>query len=240
MNLLRANSLTLGELLPTALMDEIRHKGRRVSYAGGQLIQQRGDAKAAFSIVESGQALAGNIGADGTFLTAVLLNPGDHFGEFTLFAGLPRTQNLWAVGDTVITHVNGADFQALFDREPELPRALLTIALRRVHFLVEFLDGQRRLPLPVRLAHLLLTSIEDEARTGSHEVTCRQEDLADMLGVSRVAVGKALKTLESEDLLVRRYGRILLPDVRRLATWLDNERQVSPIPVSKRSSARGD
>lgn len=233
MNLLRANSLTLSDLLPATLMDEIRQSGRKVGYADGQLIQQRGDAKTAFSIVESGQVLAGNVGADGTFLTAVLLNPEDHFGEFTLFAGLPRTQNLWAVGETVINHIAGADFQALFDREPALPRALLMISLRRVHFLVEFLDGQRRLPLPVRIAYLLLTSLEDEPRRGSHEVTCRQEDLAYMLGVSRVAVGKALKSLAADGLVVRRYGNIVLPDVQRLSEWVDNERQVSPIRVSR-------
>jgi len=233
MNLLRANSLTLSDLLPAALMDEIRQMGRKARYADGQMIQQRGDAKAAFSIVESGQVLAGNVGADGTFLTAVLLNPEDHFGEFTLFAGLPRTQNLWAMGETVINHIAGPDFQALFDREPALPRALLMIALRRVHFLVEFLDGMRRLPLPVQIVHLLLTSIEDEARQGSHEVRCRQEDLAYMLGVSRVAVGKALKTLEADGLVLRRYGSIVLPDVQRLSEWVDSERQVSPIPVSR-------
>ncbi len=229
LNLLQANRLSLADLLPRSLMDDILANGRRVSYSDRQHIQQRGDTTATFSIVESGQVLAGNNGADGVFLTTALFNPGDFFGEFTLLAGLPRTQGLWAIGDTVINHVSGSHFNALLDNEPDLARALLNISLRRIHFLVEFLDGQRRWPLPVRIAHLLLTSVEDTAGTVSQEISCRQDDIAYMLGVSRVAVGKALKKLEADGLVELRYGSILLPDVPGLSGWLEKHRQLTAV-----------
>jgi len=232
LNLLQANNLSLRDLLPAALMDELRQEGRRVTYPDRRLIQQRGDRRPTFSIVDSGQVLAGNVGADGTFVMTSLMNPGDHFGEFTLFAGLPRTQNLWAIGETTICHINGRAFQAIFDREPRLPRALLTVTLRRLHSLVEFMDGQRRWPLPVRIAHLLMTSVPGDATPTRHEVRCRQEDLAHMLGVSRVAVGKALKALQSEALVLMGYGSIVLPDIRRLSLWIERYRQVTPITPS--------
>jgi len=215
-------------------MAELRAAGRRVRYTDGQLIQQRGDTKKGLSIVESGQAIAGNVGADGEFLTTTLLNPGDTFGEFTLFAGLPRTQDLWSVGETVITHIPATNFMQLFDREPLLPRALLTIAVSQVHFMVEFLDGQRRLPLPVRIAHLLLTSVDDRQNGDSQQINCRQEDLAAILGVSRVSVGKALKKLQTDHLVTIGYGCINLPDIAKLAAWLEDNYQVVPVaPVVK-------
>lgn len=229
MNLLRANQLSLADLLPQSVMVTLLHGGRKVIYSDRQLIQQRGDSTDTFSIVESGQVIAGNNGADGSFLTTALFNPGDFFGEFTLLAGFPRTQSLWAIGETVITHVSSGHFRKVFDSEPDFPRALLNISLRRMHFLVEFLDGQRRWPLPVRIAHLLLTSVEDLEGPTTQEINCRQDDLAYMLGVSRVAVGKALKTLESDRLVTLKYGSILLPDVRRLFDWLERHRQVPAI-----------
>ena len=113
------------------------------------------------------------------------------------------------------------------------PRALLTITLHRLHFVAEVMDAQRRWPLAVRIAHLLLTSVVDRTNAG-HEVSCRQEDLATILGVSRVSIGKALKALQSEGLVIVKYGRILLPDVARLSAWVDDARQIAPIvPVAR-------
>ncbi len=229
LNLLQANQLSLGDLLPKSVMEKIRLSGRATTYSDRQLIQQRGDEKMAFSIVESGQVLAGNIGADGAFLTTTLFKPGEFYGEFTLLAGLPRSQSLWAMGETVVNHVSGAAFHALFNNEPDFPRALLIISLRRIHFLVEFLDAQKRWPMPVRIAHILLTSVPDKASTPRQEISCRQEDIAFILGVSRVAIGKALKSLESEGLIETGYGSIVLPDAPRLAAWLENHRQLVAI-----------
>ena len=217
-------------------MTELRRRGQRHRYSDGRYIQQRGEVKTSFSIVEQGQVLAGNVGADGAFLTTVLLHPGEHFGEFTLFAGLPRTQGLWARGEVEILEVEGPAFLDLFDREPELSRALYTIALRRIHLMVEFLDGMRRWPLEVRLAQILLTSAGSEHALATREIRVRHEDLATMLGVSRVAVGKALKKLQAEGLLETGYGRIHLRGVAALAEWVDARRQVSALPSHVRET----
>ena len=146
-----------------------------------------------------------------------------------MFAGLPRLQNLRAVGETTVLHIPGRQFLQLFHREPDVARALLAIALRRIHFMMEFMDGQRRWPLRVRIAHLLLTSVEDRTQTEEHRINCRQEDLAEMLGVSRVAVSKALRSLQADGLITMGYGYVELNDVQRLLAWLDDTYQVVPI-----------
>ena len=211
-------------------MAKIRACGILRRYAEGQLIQQRGDRTAGISFVESGRVVAGNVGADGTVLTSAVLNPGECFGEFTLFAGLPRTHDLWTAEDTEITHINGADFLALFNCEPDIARAMLTLTLRRNHELLEFMDAQRRLPVTVRIARLLLTAVDDN--DSGVEVDVRQEDIAMTLGISRVSIGKALKTLQRAGLIAPGYGRILVPDAGQLASWVDEryrERHVTPV-----------
>lgn len=227
MKVLRAQSKTLRDLLPEAVMQKLLDAGISRFYADGQIVHERGDEKPGLSIVISGEAVAGNVGNDGSFLVSALLRPGETFGEFTLFAGLPRTHTLWSQGRTEITHVSAKSIEKLFDEEPSLPRALLTLTLMRNHELLDFIDAQRRFSLSARLAKLLLTSLDAEAESGT--VECRHEDLAFMLGVSRVAAGKALKRMQADGLVMPRYGRIEVPHIRRLREMVAAEDQFFPL-----------
>ena len=220
LNLLQSRIPKRAELLTSEHMSRIYARGKRIQFADGEVIRFRGDVTKVFYLVESGQVIAGSEGADGSFVTAALMNPGEHFGENTLLAGTPRLQNLCAVGDTELLQYSEQAFFQLYNSEPDFGRALLTI-------------GQARWPLKVRVAHLLLSSLGEEQQKHSHTVNCRQEDLAEILGVSRVAVSKALKTLETDGLARRGYGVIELPDVRQLLDWLDSNYQLVPIkPMS--------
>jgi CRP-like cAMP-binding protein len=227
MRILREKTKTLNDFLPAGVMDRILAAGVTKRFADGQLIQQRGDEGDHICFVRSGQVVAGNFGLDGGFLASALLYPGEYYGDFSLFAGVPRSQNLWAQGATDITRVEGKTFLTLMEKEPAIARALLTISTLRNYELIEFLDVQRRLTLPARISRLLLTALEPEAR--SETIPCRQEDLAGMLGVSRVSIGKALKKLERQGLIKLGYGRIDVPDVARLRAQVDAEFQLGPL-----------
>lgn len=227
MKILREKARVLADFLPREVMDPILAAGATRRFADGQLIQQRGDENRNMNFVKSGKVVAGNFGLDGRFLASAVLSPGEHFGDFTLFAGMPRSQNLWAEGPTEITQVSGNRFLALMDKEPAITRALLTISTLRNFELIEFLDVQRRLSLPARISRLLLTAVEPG--TTSETIECRQEDLAVILGVSRVAIGKALKKLEADGLVDLGYGRITLPDASALRARVNAEVQIAPL-----------
>jgi CRP/FNR family transcriptional regulator, cyclic AMP receptor protein len=227
MKVLREKSKTLKDLLDPCAMEKILKAGSSRIFKDGQIIQERGDTQVGLSIVHSGQVVAGNIGLDGSFLTSALLRPGETFGEFTLFAGVPRTQTLWSQGRSEIVHVPGNRFMKLFAEEPAISHAMMTITLQRNFEMMEFMDSQRRFSLPVRVARLLLLAIDEDVV--AETVECRHEDLAFMLGVSRVATGKALAKLEKDGLIVRRYGHIEIPDTRRLRAVISNEDQFFPI-----------
>ena len=224
---LRGRTITLLELLPTDVAQRLLSAGRLRAYKAGQAIQDRGEERQSLSIVRSGQVLAGNLGLDGTFLASALLYPGDCFGEITLFTGLPRTQNLWAQGETEIVDIGKRPFMDLFASEPAIPLAMMKISQLRSYELIEFLDALRRLSLLERLARLLLAAIEPGAKCAMLE--CRQEDIAFMLGVSRVSVGKALKRLQADGLIALGYGRIQIESVADLAARVKADAQLLPI-----------
>lgn len=231
MKVLRPKSKTLTDLLSPVVMEKLLAVGTRRKFADGQIVQERGDPDKGLAIVTKGQVIAGNVGRDGSFLPSALLRPGETFGENTLFADLPRTHTLWANGPTEISFIRQRPFMKLFDETPSIAAALLTLTLLRNHEMIEFMDGHRRLPLRARLARLLLGALEEDDKDQSCErrIECRQEDLAYMLGVSRVAIGKVLKVLERDGILKLGYGYLTISRPADLAAMVAAQEQLDPV-----------
>lgn len=226
-DLLSSHLPRIDALLPGNVMAQLRSAGKLAHYRDGETVHRRGDDKPGLSIVESGGARTGIAGLDGSFLTSSTLGPGHCFGEFTLFAGLPRTHDITADGETVILQIQGRNFFRIFDREPLLARVMLTIATVRNHFAMELLDDLRRLPLDVRVAKLLYANAPGPA--GSYRVKRQQEEIAFAFGVTRVSIGKALKQLADVALINTGYGYIEVIDIGRLRNWLDERALITPV-----------
>lgn len=211
--------------LPEDIQSKLLSAASISKYADGGLIHSRGDDKPGLSIIKSGSVHAGIIGPDGSFVMTSILGPGHVFGEFTLFANLPRTHDISAAGPTEIYQIPAAKFMKLYETEPEISRALLSSALVRLHTLLEMLDAIRRLPIRERTAKILLSIAQLAGNTKSFK--CRQSDLAFTLGISRVSTGKALKQLEHLGLLELGYGVIELPYPDRLTDWVEQHCNVA-------------
>lgn len=229
-NLIEYSAPPLMTLLSAQTRKALSDASVRVKYNHGQIIHSRGDDKPGISIVRAGAVRIGAIGTDGSFITVSLMGIGQSFGEHTLFADLPRINDVSAVGNTEIDQIAGPAFMRLFSEIPELGPALLKISLSRTYYLLERLDDMRRLALHVRLAKLLSSFGPDSAPAQtSLDIPCRQSELAFMLGVSRVALGKAVKRLEKAGLICQGYRQIKLLDLYALQSWIAKESKVAPL-----------
>jgi len=215
----RAGSSALFSLLPEPVIAQLIEVASIVKYGDGQLIHSRGDDKPGVTVVKSGAANIGVYGADGIFVMASVLGPGEAFGEFTVFTDLPRTHDVSASGPTEVYQITGPYFLSICNKEPSLVTALLKSSLIRTHILLELLDAMRRLPLLERAVKLIL-SISFTAGTERH-IQCTQNDLALSLGVTRVSLGKALKKLSELGLIEIGYGQISFRNRSRLEHWLE-------------------
>jgi CRP-like cAMP-binding protein len=218
----------LGDLLTPRLAARLREGGVPVRYADQALIHARGDIKPGLSMVRSGSVRFGNAGNDGSYLVVTVMGPGECFGEFSLFADLPRTHDAVAIGETVVDQISRAAFDAILAEEPELSRIMLTAVTGRLHAAMELIDDMRRLPLPVRTAKLIWQMTQ--TRGGQGAVRLTQSDLAFALGVSRVSAGKALSQLRQLGLVKPGYGQIEVPDPARLARWVRSHAELAPLP----------
>lgn len=220
----------LGDLLTPRLAGLLRTRGTPVRYGDGSLIHARGDIRPGLSMVRSGAVRFGNPGSDGSYLVITVMGPGQCFGEFSLFADLPRTHDAVAIGETVVDQISRAAFDAILKDEPELSRIMLTAVTGRLHAAMELIDDMRRLPLPVRAAKLIWQMAGQSARPDL--VRCTQNELAFALGVSRVSSGKALGRLKALGLVEPGYGQIGIPDPKRLAAWIMAHAELAPLSLN--------
>jgi len=83
----------LYQVMPVRLRSKLDALGHLKTYGDGQHIQSRGDRTKGFSIIISGAVCFRKIDAGGTFITVAVFGAEQCYGEFTLFADLPRTHD---------------------------------------------------------------------------------------------------------------------------------------------------
>ncbi len=195
----------LGDL-PGEVMHGLERAARARTYDPGQLIHSHGDAVDCLSLIRSGRIRFFRLGADGRRITVTELGAGAVYGLAPMLAGLDRSHDAEAVGETEILSVGLTALTRLMDRHVSLRDLLLRHLSSRLLQALALADDVQRLPLRQRLAQLLLAS------ASGGRVMKPQADLAEELGVSRFAVGQTIKALAGEGAIRVVYGGIELVD----------------------------
>ncbi|MXP11034.1 Crp/Fnr family transcriptional regulator [Pseudoblastomonas halimionae] len=203
--------------LDPALRAELVAGSRQRVFADEQIIQQRGDPGDSFWLIEEGAVRIGQFLPDGDFRAVALLGGGDSYGELAVFAGKPRIVDAIARGESRLRLITAGAFLEALARYPASNRALLGALSAQLQDALSLLSGLRRGTNPQRLAGLLATLAGDGV--GGATVTITQQELADLLGVTRATANAALGELERRKLVERGYGTIEVPERERLAVF---------------------
>lgn len=206
-------------------LTRIRPFGVVKHYRPGQLIHNRGDPATHIGIVLEGGVVLSTIGRKGRRLITAILLRGELYGAYPMQAGRPRTLDAEASGETQVLAFSRSAFRQLLDADADFrDRFIMTIseALERA---VLQLDDQRRLPVVVRLAKQLLR----HSRNPEQVVAATQSDLAQMLAVSRNAVGMSISELSDLGFVEQGYGRIRLPNRDKLRRWVEDRAELARV-----------
>ncbi len=207
-----------GALTP-AQQSAVFSVGRLRRYADKQMIAQCGATDHYLSIIEAGAVRLSRVGRDGQLAVTATLQPGDSFGEFTVFAHAPRQFDFHAIGDTRIREIPREVLLKLLSQSPDVMGKLIEVLARKLLSATQALEAVRSLPLIPRTARLLLALTDGQNPSARWEGT--QTELADTLGLTRVSVSHALRELRRQGLIRTAYRRIEIPDVNALQEWLD-------------------
>ncbi len=196
--------------LPDNIRRDLLARGQARSFAKGQIIQQRGDAAREFWYIERGSVQIGRYGVDGRLTLFALLGPGDTFGELAFMGEFPRTVDAIAGTDCTLIRIGDSELQSLMDSDPAITRLLLKTMALTVQEAFDLIESSRSLSVPQRLAQALLQLCGD--RDDGTAIMVTQQDLADLVGVSRVSLGKALTRLEGAGMVEPGYGAVTIRD----------------------------
>ncbi|MEL0029038.1 MAG: Crp/Fnr family transcriptional regulator [Perlucidibaca sp.] len=192
---------------------------RRRLHDGERLFARGDDADGLYGVL-AGRVRISTSASDGRELLINLFEPGGWFGEISMFDGLPRTHDAYAVGATELLLIPRDRFLGLLASQPALyPHFLrmLCLKLRRSFAWIEY---EAFLPLPARLAARLLELAEvygDAVEDGTLiRLHLPQEELGRMLNVSRQSISKELNALREQGCITLEYGRVLVRDHARL------------------------
>lgn len=191
-------------------------RGKRRQFSDGEFIQHRGDVADGFWIVIKGQIMSGRYAADGSLTIFAVLGPGDMLGENSFLAGTPRLADIVSDGASELVFIDGPTLKALIAEDPDVSMLLLHSLASQLHSAFERIDLDRQVKPEIRLARSLSGMVV--AEDGRISVT--QQHLADLIGVSRVTLGAALKRLEDAGLIEHRYGTIRIHDRKQLKRWI--------------------
>lgn len=197
----RLGILGLGDILGTA---------REAGYGAGDRIFERGDPPRHIYVVVSGAAQLSGADADRRVGVEVL-RCGDLFGHNALLAGIVQPFDAHALEPTRLLIFPARLVCLQLEQQPDVLRAWLAWINEQVIRFETRLADTLRGPLEHRLARFLA----GQAVRG--ELGLTQSELADMLGVHRGTVNRALKDLEEAGLISTGYRRIRVTDPEGLA-----------------------
>ena len=190
-----------------------RHARQRV-LTRGEALYGRGSPPDALFCVERGIIRLSVTSHAGREAVLGLVTAGHWFGEASLFTRGPRGNDAIAVVESAVLIVPAATLHALIDDRPDYLRQFLAMMGQRYKTVISRMDDTVLLPLPARLARLIVQMVDAGGEAGDRLVLhFSQEEGAHMLGASRQSINRVLKRWEAAGIVQLGYRTLALEDL---------------------------
>lgn len=206
-----AKSVVFGDLEESELR-RLAGIARETTLAPGETLFEQGEESDGLYIVITGIVRIFLTAVDGREATISLLEDGEMIGEISLLDGLPRSAGAAALTETKLIFIPHRPFCELLDTSPKLTRQVLIMLcerLRAANGQVDqaiFHDLRHRLLMLLRQIAVIHGRVDRDVSIVDMDLT--QGMLAQMLGASREAVNKQLRSLAREGRVAMDGGQI--------------------------------
>lgn len=191
------------------------------NYRRGEIIFHKDDPGSTLFIIKAGQVKIASTSVAGEELILAILTDTDFFGELSLLDGGLRSASATAMDPTQALVLHRGDFLDVISSHPERVSDILAAVADRLRHTDLLLEDAVFLDLPARLAKRLLELGEKRGLQTDHglEIDLRltQQEIANTVGASRVAVNKLLGLFQDKGLvrIDKQRITILSPDELR-------------------------
>ena len=180
----------------------------------GSLVCRKGERVEHWIGVVEGLVKMANVSAEGKAMSFTGIGTGGWFGEGSLLKDEPRRYDIVALRDSRIAYMPRATFMALLDESVAFNRFLLIQLNERLGQFIGLIERDRLLGADARLARGLAALFNPSLYPGSRStLPISQEELGQLVGLSRQRVNQALQVLEQKGLLRVEYGGVTVLDL---------------------------
>jgi CRP/FNR family cyclic AMP-dependent transcriptional regulator len=174
---------------------------RRENLRKGETLFRQGEVGTALYLILQGRIKI-SLSRQTEAVTLAILGQGEFLGEMALLDGLPRSADAIAMEDSYLYALNRLDFLSFLANNVKAVRAVLSSLSLRLRRTDTLLAEMCFLNVSVRLAHKLVELAEaqrpDEKNPGEYTLKISQQELGNILGVTRESINKELKQLRDK------------------------------------------
>jgi CRP-like cAMP-binding protein len=180
----------------------------------GGLVCRKGESVDHWIGVVDGLVKMANVSADGKPTSFTGIPSGGWFGEGSLLKDEPRRYDVVALRASLIAYVPRAVFMALLDSSVAFNRFLLMQLNERLAQFIAMVEHGRLLGPDARLARSLAGLFNPTLYPSlGPALPLSQEEMGQLVGLSRQRVNQALKALEQAGLVRVEYGGVTVLDL---------------------------
>lgn len=181
-----------------------------------QRLFSRGDSFDGIYCLLEGAILISGVNRNGQQALLTIVEPGDWFGEIALFDLKPRTHDATASVASTLLHLSSAALQQLL-QQPLWWRSFGQLLTEKVRLVFQALEDISLQSSQVRLARrLLMLSRVHQQADGRWLIPIQQEQLGQLMALSRQTINQQLQTLVQQHIVRIAYGKIEILDIAAL------------------------
>lgn len=190
--------------LPEADQQNLVNLLRRENLRKGETLFRQGDEGTALYLILQGRIKI-SLSRQMDTVTLAILGQEEFLGEMALLDGLPRSADAIAMEDCYLYALNRNDFLDFLVNNDKAVRTVLSSLSLRLRRTDTLLAEMCFLNVSVRLAYKLFEMAEgegpDEKNPQEYKVKISQQELGNILGVSRESINKELKRLRDKGIV---------------------------------------
>jgi CRP-like cAMP-binding protein len=175
-------------------------------------------------LVKSGRVRLSIYSKDGREKSLFIADKNCLFGELSAFDNLPNHATAMAVADSEVYHIPKTLFIECLKVDHDLSLKTIEILARKNRLLaaqiedLSFNDAYTR--VAIALIKLSLSYSSDCSDGNKLEIKFTHQEMANLLGLSRVSVSKIMSDFIKLSILEKKDGYIVLKDVKKLKDWI--------------------
>ena len=189
-------------------------------FEANQYLVREGSLPDHSTLILSGLVFRHKVTAEGDRQIVSINVPGDFVDlEGSLLTRADHNVQALIRGEMAVVPMN--EVVKLIDSHPRVGRAMWIDTLVDASIYREWVMNVGRRPARQRIGHILCEfarrlELAELASTAGYQFPMTQEQLADAAGLTPVHVNRTLKSLEADNLIVRKRRNITIPDWERL------------------------